>query len=117
MVDDALGGVKDAHDDVPCVADNENGKRRLENPAEEHGAVEVVHIVFLCYHLYQLHAHDTGKDGRCDRQHHRFRQVLQHIENAAVPRLRGGSHIGGDFSDFGIYIVKQPGQVARDAVD
>ena len=76
-----------------------------------------MHIVFLCYHLYQLHAHDTGKDGRCDRQHHRFRQVLQHIENAAVPRLRGGPYIGGDFSDFGIYIVKQPGQVARDAVD
>ena len=26
-------------------------------------------------------------------------------------------YVGGDFSDFGIYIVKQPGQVARDAVD
>ena len=76
-----------------------------------------MHIVFLCYHLYQLHAHDTGKDGRRNGQHHRFGQVLQHIENAAVPRLRSGPHIGGDFSDFGIYIVKQPGQVARDAVD
>ena len=47
-----------------------------------------MHIVFLGYHLYQLHAHDTGKDGRRNGQHHRFGQVLQHIENAAVPRRR-----------------------------
>ena len=36
LVDNALGGIEHAHDDVPCVADNEDGKGRLENPAEEH---------------------------------------------------------------------------------
>ena len=46
------------------------------------------------------------------------RCAMEHIvhENGYT-RLRSGPYVGGDFSDFGIYIVKQPGQVARDAVD
>ena len=43
LVDNALGGIEHTHDDIPCVADYEDGKGRLENPAEEHGSIEVVH--------------------------------------------------------------------------
>lgn len=38
MVDNALGGIEHTHNDIPCVADYEDGKGRLENPAEEHEA-------------------------------------------------------------------------------
>ena len=36
----------------------------------------------------KLMAHHKGKDSRCNGQHHRFGKTAQHIENAAVPRLR-----------------------------
>ena len=66
---------------------------------------------------YQLIAHDNGKDRRCNGDDHRVRQGLQHIEYAAVPRLRRRPHIRGDFPDFRIDRAEQPGQVAHDAVD
>src|SRR5699024_5741150 len=64
LVDDGLCGVENAHDDIPCVRHNEDGKGALKHPAEEHGAVEVVHIVLFYDHFNQLIAHDKGKDGR-----------------------------------------------------
>ena len=112
-----LGGVKHAHDDIPCVRHNEDGKGAFENPAEEHGAVEVVHIVLFHNHVDQLIAHHKGENGRRNGDDHRFGQVLQHGENAAVPVLRGTAHIRRDFPDFGIDCVKQAGQVAHDTVD
>ena len=117
LVDDGLGGVENAHDDVPCVRHNEDGESTFENPAEEHGRVKVVHIVLFHDHVYQLIAHDNGKDRRCNGDDHRVRQRLQHIEYAAVPRLRCRSHIRGDFSNFRIDRAEQPGQVAHDTVD
>ena len=117
LVDDGLGGVENAHDDIPCVRHNENGKSTFENPAEEHGRVKIVHIVLFHDHVYQLIAHDNGKDRRCNGDDHRVRQGLQHIEYAAVPRLRRRPHIRGDFPDFRIDRAEQPGQVAHDAVD
>ena len=117
LVDDLLGGVKYAHDDIPCVRHNEDGKGAFENPAEEHGAVEVVHIVLFHNHVDQLIAHHEGENGRRNGDDNRFGQVLQHGENAAVPVLRGTAHIRRDFPDFGIDCVKQAGQVAHDTVD
>ena len=117
LVDDLLGGVKYAHDDIPCVCHNEDGKGAFENPAKEHGAVEVVHIVLFHDHVNQLIAHHKGENGRRNGDDHRFGQVLQHGENAAVPVLRGTAHIRRDFPDFGIDRVKQAGQVAHDTVD
>lgn len=116
LIDDALGGVEYAHDDVPCVRYDQDCKRGFEYPAEEHGAVKVVHIVLFRYHLDKLIAHDKGEYGPGYGDDHGFRQAVQHIENTAVPCLRGSSHVGGDFSDFGIYRIEQPGQVARDTV-
>ena len=66
LIDNALSRIERAHDDIPCVADNEDGKSRLENPAEEHGGVKVMHIVLFGNHLDKLMAHHKGKDGRCN---------------------------------------------------
>ena len=107
LVDNALGGIEHTHNDIPCVADNEDGKSRLENPAEEHGGVEVVHIVLLGNHLDKLVAHHKGKDGRRNGQHHRFGKAAQHIENAAVPRLRGRADIRSDFAHLGVHVIEQ----------
>ena len=100
---------KHTHDDIPCVCHNEDGKGAFENPAEEHGAVEVVHIVLFHNHVNQLIAHHKGENGRRNGDDHRFGQVLQHGKNAAVPVLRGTAHIRRDFPDFGINCVKQAG--------
>ena len=102
LVDNALGGIEHTHNDIPCVADNEDGKSRLENPAEEHGGVKVVHIVLFGNHLDKLMAHHKGKDSRCNGQHHRFGKTAQHIENSAVPRLRGRADIRSDFAHLGM---------------
>ena len=117
MVDNALGGIEHTHNDVPCVADNEDGKSRLENPAEEHGGVKVVHIVLFGNHLDKLMAHHKGKDSRCNGQHHRFGKTAQHIENAAVPCLRGRTNVRSDFAHLGVHVIEQAGEVARDAID
>ena len=116
LVDNALGGIEHTHNDVPCIADNEDGKGRLENPAEEHGGVEVVHIVLFGNHLDKLMAHHKGKDSRCNGQHHRFGKTAKHIENAAVPCLRGGANVRSDFAHLGVHVVEQAGEVARDAI-
>ena len=116
LVDNALGGIEHTHNDIPCVANYEDGKGRLENPAEEHGSIEVVHIVLFGNHLDKLMAHHKGKDGRCNGQHHRFGKTAQHIENAAVPCLRGRTNVRSDFAHLGVHVVEQAGEVARDAI-
>ena len=42
---------------------------------------------------------------------------MHHVEHAAVPCLRGRAHLGGDLTDFLVYMVEHPGQVADDAAD
>ena len=76
-----------------------------------------MHIVLFSDKLYQLIAHDKGEDGPGDGDDHRFREVAEHIENAAVPALRRGPHIGGDFPNLSIHRVEKAGEVAGDAVD
>ena len=107
LVDNALGGIEHTHNDIPCVADYEDGKGRLENPAEEHGSIEVVHIVLFGNHLDKLMAHHKGKDSRCNGQHHRFGKVAQHIEDTTVPCLRSGANVGSDFAHLGVHVVEQ----------
>ena len=76
-----------------------------------------MHIVLLGNHLDKLVAHHKGKDGRRNGQHHRFGKAAQHIEDAAVPCLRGGADLRSDFAHFGVYVIEQAGEVARDAID
>lgn len=56
------------------------------------------------------------KDSGCNGQHHRFGKTSQHIEDAAVPCLRGGADIRSNFAYLGIYVIEQAGEVARDAI-
>ena len=76
-----------------------------------------MHIVLFHNHFNQLIAHHKGENGRRDRDNDRFGQGLQHRKNAAVPVLRGTSHIRRDFPNFGIHGVKQPRQVPHDTVN
>ena len=73
-------------------------------------------LFFFSNHLDKLMAHHEGKDGRCNGKHHRFGKTAQHIEDAAVPCLRGGADIRSDFTNFGVHVVAQAGEVARDAI-
>lgn len=61
-------------------------------------------------------AHHKGKDSRCNGQHYRFGQTAKHIENAAVPRLRGRTNVRSDFAHLGVHVIEQAGEVARDAI-
>ena len=117
LIDNALRQVEHAHDDVPGVGYQQDSGGGLEYPAEQHPTVHVVHTVLFSDKLYQLIAHDKGEDGPGDGDDHRFRQTAEHIEHAAVPVLRRGSHIGGDLPHFSVHRVKKAGEVAGDAVD
>ncbi|MPN23234.1 hypothetical protein SDC9_170622 [bioreactor metagenome] len=117
LVHDGLSSIKDAHDDIPCVRHNEDGKGTLKHPAEEQGRIEVVHVVLFHNHFNQLIAHHQGENRRRNGDNDRFGQGLQHGKNAAVPVLRRAANIRCDFPDFGIDCVKQAGQVAHDTVD
>ena len=75
-----------------------------------------MHIVLFGNHLDKLMAHHKGKDSRCNGQHHRFGKTAQHIENTAVPCLRGGANVRSDFAHLGIHVIEQAGEVARDAI-
>ena len=45
-----------------------------------------------------------------------FGKTAQHIENAAVPCLRGRTNVRSDFAHLGVHVVEQAGEVARDAI-
>lgn len=38
----ALGHIKYRHDDIECIGENEDGRRRFENPLEENPVVQIV---------------------------------------------------------------------------
>ena len=42
--------------------------------------------------------------------------ISKHIENAAVPCLRGRTNVRSDFAHLGVHVVEQAGEVARDAI-
>ena len=62
----------------------------LKIPLEENPGVKVVEVIFLDDELDQLVAHDEGEDDASDGDNHRFREVSDHVEDAAVPG--GGRH-------------------------
>ena len=117
LIDDLLRRVKNAHDDIPSVRDNQNSRVGFEYPFEEHKGVNVVQIVFLCHHLDQLVGHYKCENCTRNRDDDGFGQVVDHIENAGVPALRRRSDISGDFAHLCIHRIEQPRQVADDSVD
>ena len=116
-VDNALRHIKDAHDDVPGVRDDQHRSSGFERPLEEHPGIQIVEIVLFCDQMDQLQGHDKGEDQPGDGNDDCFRKVLDHRKNAAVPCLRGRSHIARDLTDLLVGAVEHPGQIAHDAVD
>ena len=117
LIDDLLRRVKNAHDDIPSVRDDQNSRIGFEHPFEEHKGVNVVQIVFLCHHLDQLVGHYKCENCTRNRDDDGFGQVVDHIENAGVPALRRRSDISGNFTHLCIHRIEQPRQVADDSVD
>ena len=74
-------------------------------------------VIFVHEYLHQLQRHNESEYHPGDRHNHIFREVLHHIEDAAVPCLGGHAHLGGDFPHLVIYTVKHPGQIAHNAAD
>ncbi len=68
-------------------------------------------VVFLDDELDQLVAHDKGEDDTCDGDDHRFREIADHVEDAAVPG--GGRHadLSGDLAHLCVQGIKHSGQV------
>ena len=117
LTDHMLGDVKDTHDNVPGVSDDQHGCESFDDPLEEDEGLEVVHVVPVDQKLDQFQAHDKGQDDPGDGHHHIFRQTFDHAENAAVPCLGRFTHGGRHIGNTGIDAVKQPGQIADNASD
>ena len=113
--DYALRHIEHAHDDVPCVADDQDGAGRLKDPFEEHPGVHIIHIVLLGDELDQLQRHDKGEYHPRDGQNDGLRQALHHIEDTAVPALGRGADLAGDLAHLRIDLLKQPGEIVDDA--
>ena len=116
-VDDALSSFEHAHDDVPCVGDDEHGAGGFEYPLEEHPCVHVVHVVLFRNELNQLQRHDKGQDNARDGQNHIVRQRSDHAVDAAVPALGRSAHLSGDARHAAVHVVKQSVHVVHDAAD
>ncbi len=65
-------------------------------------------VVAVGNHLDQLQRHHDGQDHTCNRHHDGVGEVLDHTENAAVPPLRGLTHLGGDVRDLLVHAVEHP---------
>ena len=95
-----LCNIKYAHDDVPSVGDYQGGSKSLEYPLEKGEGFKIVKAVLVNHHLDQLICHNKGQNDASDRDDDIFGQVFDHIENAAVPALRGGTNLTGYLADF-----------------
>ena len=58
--DHALGNVKNRHDNIKGVGEDEDGTSRFEYPLVDIRNIELVHIVLFQYHLDQLIGCDKG---------------------------------------------------------
>ena len=113
----ALRYVEYAHDDIPGIGDDENGGSRLENPLEEHPCVEIVEVVFIGDELDQLQSCDESENQPGNRQDDVIRQGVNHVVDAAVPRLRRRTHLTGDLTDFLVDVIEHTGEITDDAAD
>ena len=69
------------------MADEINRDPHLHEILEEHPSVYIVQIVPLCQHRNQFVAENQRDDDSRNGDHHRIRNVTDHAENTAVPRL------------------------------
>ena len=70
-------------------------------------------VVLVCNHLDQVYGHYNSQDHACNRHHNGVGQILDHIENTAIPSLRCLAYLYGYIRDLFVYAVKQPRKVAH----
>ena len=68
-------------------------------------------VVLLDDELNQFVAHDEGEDNARDGDDHRFREVADHVEDAAVPGSGRHADLPGDLPHLCVQGIKHPGQV------
>ena len=60
LADHMLGNVKNAHDNVPGVGDDQHSRKGFENPLEENEGLKIMHVVPVDQELNQLKTHDKS---------------------------------------------------------
>ena len=115
--DHTLRGFKDAHDDVPCVGDDQHRRGGFEHPFEDDERIEIVKVVLVDDHLNEFERRDDGENRARNGDDHMIRKPLNHGENAAVPLLRGLAYVVGNAGDLGIHLSNSPGQVIHNTLD
>ena len=116
-VDNALGSIKDAHNNGPGVGNDENRGSTLEHPFEEHPGVNIIEVIAVCNELNQLQGHDDCQNRSGQGENHIIGKVLNHVEDTAVPRLGRQTNLTGDLADLLIGGIEHSGQVADNAAD
>lgn len=112
-----LCDIKNRHDEVKGMIDNENGDPSLEHPLDEHPCVDVVHIVLVNDHTDKLIAEDRRNDQSGNRQDRRLGQTADDGENAGVPCLRRFSHFARDLGNAGVHAIKHTRQIPLNGFD
>ena len=113
---DVLCHIKDGHGDVKGVCDQIDRHERFENPLEDIKGVKVVEVVLFDNHGNQFIAQDKGDDDARNGHHHRLAQALYHGEDPGVPCRRGLSHTRRHVPDLLVDLVKQPVEIAHNAI-
>ena len=114
---DALRRVKDPHDDIPGVGNDQDGAEGLENPFEEDPGFKTLQVVLFQHQLQKLQRHHNGQNHTGDGENHVVRQAADHAVDAAVPCLRRRAHLPRNAADLLVDVVKQALQVAHNTAD
>lgn len=113
---DVLRHIEDGHGDVKGMCDQIDRHECFENPLEDIKGVKVVEVVLFDNHADQLIAQDKGDDDARNGHHHRLAQALYHGEDPGVPCRRGLSHTRRHVPDLLVDLVKQPVEIAHNAI-
>ncbi len=100
--------VKYRHDDIKGLGEQHHSDASLEQKTEEQACIEIVHIVPVYHHCYQLiNQHETDNHSRYG-DYHILRQRFYHVENAGVPCTRRGGNLARNRANLVIDICKYP---------
>ena len=104
--------IKHRHDNRKAVGKQVGGYKGLEDPLEDVERIKIVHVILFSNHSNQLITQDKSDDNSRYRNHDIIGKIFYHGKDAGVPCLWSLSNFCSNGSDFGIYIVKQGGQIA-----
>ena len=101
----------------PCICHNEHSSKGFDDPLEEDEGLKIMHIVLVDEQLNEFQAHDECQDDTGDRYNDVLGQAPDHVENIAVPSLRGLAYSRCNIRNTCIDAVKESGQIADDPAD